>query len=174
MQQGLHKFSLTTSSNASIYTTLLSQIMVCSSHPPLLKNLLVSSSTMFNSSQPIILRLTDKPNKPIRNLKHIFISSVQIAHPHGHNSSLLLNSTTTPSSIVPWRNSCSHSFTAMTLGPIPCLARPSSLPSKINSQSSTKPERKHWLLMNLPGKSCPLKQHTNLSHEKLEIRCDLK
>ena len=148
--------------------------MVHSSHLPSLENLLISSSMMFDSPQPIILKLTDKPNKPNRNLKYIFRSSAQITHPHGHNSSLSLNSTTTPPPTVPQRNSCSHSFTAMNLGPIPCLARPSSPPLKIDSQFLTKPKRKHWLLMNLPGKSCPLKQHTNLSHEKLEIRCDSK
>ena len=116
----------------------------------------------------------DKPNKPIRNLKYIFGSFAQITHPHGHNSSLLLNSTITPPFTVPQRNSHSHSFMAMNLGPIPCLARPSSSPPKIDSQSTMKPERKHWLLTNLPGKSCPLKQHTDLSLGKLEIRCALK
>ena len=142
MQPALLKFFSTMSSNALVYTTQSSLIGVPNSPLPSLRNLLTFSNMTYDSLLHTTLRPTGKPNKPIKNLKHIFGSFVPIIHPHGPNSFLLLSSTTTPPLIAPSRNLHSLSFMAINPDPILALAKPSFLPSKLDLPSLTRHEKK--------------------------------
>ena len=142
MQPALCKFSWIMSSNTLVYMTQSSPIMIPNSPLPSLGNFLTFSNTTYDSPLHTTLRPMGKPNKPIKNLKHIFESFVPIIHPHGPNSFLLLSSTTTPPLIASPRNLHSLSFMVMNPDPILPLAKLSFLPLKLDLPSLTKPEKK--------------------------------
>ena len=97
---------------------------------------------MSNSPLPTTLRLTDKPNEPIRNLKPISTSSVPTTLNPGCNPYRQLNSTITLHCIALPRGLHSPSSMVMNLAPTPPLGKTflSALKNRLSSLDETQKE----------------------------------
>ena len=149
----LPSYSSTLSSNSLDYMRLSSPTKALSSLPPSLRNSLVSSSMMFASPLPTILRPMDKLSEPIRSSKLIFASFVPTTRLNGYSSFPQQNSITTLPLIAPLRRPHSPCFTTMNLTLTPLWERPSSPPFRNDCPNSMKPKKKLLQPMTPPKNS---------------------
>ena len=119
MPLGSLKSSSTMSSNTLAFIIHSSLIKVLSSLLSLQENWLIFWNMTFDCPLPITPKLMVKLNEPIRNLRLIFVSFVPITPHHGHNSSLLPNSTIILPPIALPRNLHFPSSMTMNLAPTP-------------------------------------------------------